>query len=110
MVDDLTKIRMIQTKDGVARIPREQQGVPIREFFQNVEMPADLDRAVVYATASGPVLGKPDPQPWNEQHEQKVTDYAQRVMGQIEERGYYSKTLNNYASRWPMRPAIPGMR
>ena len=99
MATDPTKVRMIQTRSGVVDIPREQSGTPLKEYFLNTELPTDLDRAVVLMSENGPVLAKADPVPWNEQHEKMATHYAEKIMGQIEERGYYSKTLDRFAGR-----------
>lgn len=96
---DPSKVRSIQTRDGVITIPREQQGVPLKEYFKNVELPNDLDRAVVHVTPSGPVVSTADPVPWNEQHNEKAAAYADKIKEVIEEKGYYSKTLNTYAGR-----------
>lgn len=91
--------RMIQTREGVVAVPREQQGVPLTEYFRNADFPADLDRAVVFATAGGPVLSKPDPVAWSQEHAQKADHYATNIKSLIDEKGYYSRTLGVYAGR-----------
>ncbi len=91
--------RNLQTREGVVAIPREQKGVPLREYFKNAELPNDLERAVVYATPSGPVVARPDPVPWNEQHNEKAQNYADQIKSLIDEKGYYSRTLDIYAKR-----------
>ncbi|MEM8751132.1 MAG: hypothetical protein AAGF28_12595 [Pseudomonadota bacterium] len=96
---DPAKERLVQTRDGVVTIPREQQGVPLKDYFKNAELPPEIDRAVVYATSSGPVLSPPDPVPWNEQHNEQARSYAGKIKTLIEEKGYYSKALNAYADR-----------
>ena len=65
----------------------------------NVEMPEDLERAVVYATPSGPALAKPDPKPWSNEHAKQADEHASKLKEQIDERGYYAKTLDVYAGR-----------
>lgn len=94
-----TTHRTIQTKSGIVTIPREQKGVPLKEYFRNAELPADVDRAVVYATANGPVLSRPDPVPWNEAHAEKARYFAGQIKSLIDEKGYYSKSLSMYAGR-----------
>lgn len=98
-MDDPKTTRLLQTRDGVARIPRTQEGIPLKDYFQNVELPDNLDRAVVYVTRHGPVLAKPDPVAWNEEHDKAAEEYAEKLKSQIDERGYYAKTLNIYAGR-----------
>ena len=91
--------RMVHTRQGVVAIPREQKGVPLMEYFQNADMPADLERAMVFATENGPVLAKPDPVPWNELHVEKAREYADQIKTMIDDKGYYSRTLSVYAGR-----------
>ena len=91
--------RMIQTREGVVAVPRTQKGIPLNEYFHNAEFPKDLNRSLVFATSSGPVLAKPDPVAWNRQHDVQASDYAERLKAQIEEKGYYARTLNLYAGR-----------
>ena len=91
--------RLLHTREGVVSIPREQKGVPLNEYFKNADLPSDLERAVVYVTKKGPVVAKPDPVPWNETHVEKVREYAARIRSIIKDKGYYSRTLNMYASR-----------
>ena len=98
-MDGPEEFRMIQTRGGVARVPRTQEGVPIREYFQNTELPDDLERTVVYASAGGPVLATPDPIPWSERHDREAQDYAERLKTQIDERGYYKRSLESFAGR-----------
>lgn len=98
-MDDPKKTRMVQTRDGVARIPRAQQGVPLQDYFQNSEMPKDLERAQVFVSASGPVLANPDPVPWTENHEKQAEGYADKLKTQIDEKGYYSRSLTNFSER-----------
>ena len=96
---DPTTHRIIQTMDGTVSIPRKQNGVPLTEYFRNTDLPNDLERSIVYATPKGPVLSTPDPVPWNEKHNVKARDYATRIKTLIDEKGYYSKTLNMYAEK-----------
>ena len=91
--------RMLHTRDGVIAIPREQKGVPVTEYFRNADLPDDVARTVVYTTPKGPVLGRPDPVPWNERHSEKAREYAGQLKTLIEDKGYYSKTMNIYAGR-----------
>ncbi|WP_238365452.1 hypothetical protein [Mesobacterium pallidum] len=91
--------RHIQTRDGVASIPRSQQGVMLKDYFRNTELPQDLDRAMVYVTEKGPVIATPDPESWSEKHDQMARDYADKLKLQIDDKGYYSKTLNLFAER-----------
>ncbi|MEP1932166.1 MAG: hypothetical protein ABJO52_20890 [Nisaea sp.] len=98
-MDDPKETRLVQTRDGVARIPREQQGVPIREFFRNSELPNDLERAQVFQSETGPVLANPDPVPWTEIQDKEAQTYAENIKSQIDEKGYYSKSLSHYADR-----------
>lgn len=98
-MDDPKEFRMIQTRDGVARVPRAQEGVSLRDYFQNTELPDDLERAVVFASAGGPVLATPDPVPWSEQQDRAAQDYADRLKTQIDEKGYYKRSLESFAGR-----------
>lgn len=91
--------RLIQTRDGVVPVPRTQTGVPITEYFRNAELPADITRAVVFETKDGPVLGKRDPLTWTAEHAEQAADYANRLKAQIDEKGYYRKTMEIYAAR-----------
>lgn len=100
-MDDPEQYRMIQTRDGVARVPRAQEGVPIREYFQNTELPEDIERTVVFASAAGPVLAAPDPIPWSEQHDSEAQDYADRLKAQIDEKGYYKRSLESFQVNSP---------
>jgi len=99
MMDGPKDFRMIQTRDGVARVPRSQEGVALRDYFQNTELPKELERAQVFVSASGPVLAQPDPIPWSEQHDKAAIDYAHRIKAQIDEKGYYKRTLYTFASK-----------
>lgn len=96
---DPTTHRLIQTRDGVAAVPREQKGVPLTEYFRNADLPEDLNRSVVFATTDGPVLARPDPVAWNQEHAIKADEFAQRLKAQIDEKGYYARTLGLYAGR-----------
>lgn len=98
-MDDPKTYRMIQTRDGVARVPRTQEGVPIREYFKNTELPEDLDRAEVFVSGTGPVLAAPDPVPWTAQHDQQAQDYAAKLKAQIDDQGYYKRSLETFAGR-----------
>ena len=98
-MDGPEDFRMIQTRDGVARVPRAQEGVPLREYFQNTELPEDLDRTMVYASAGGPVLAAPDPVPWSAQHDREAQEYADRLKTQIDEKGYYKRSLESFPGR-----------
>ncbi|SFO40855.1 hypothetical protein SAMN04488056_105254 [Cohaesibacter marisflavi] len=106
-MDDPRETRLIHTRDGVARIPRSQQGTPLRDYFQNTELPENLEQAHVFHSANGPVLATPDPVPWQEMHDKKVQDYADRIKNQIDEKGYYSKTLSQYADRLADQTGYP---
>ena len=96
---DPTTHRMIQTRSGVVAVPREQKGVPFTEYFRNTDLPADLDRTLVYATPEGPVLARPDPVGWTPAHGEKAAEYAARIKEQVDDKGYYKKTLGMYADR-----------
>ncbi|WP_299628369.1 hypothetical protein [uncultured Tateyamaria sp.] len=96
-MDDPKETRMIQTRDGVERIPRTQIGVGLRDYFQNTELPEDIERAQVFATSRGPVLAPRDPVPWTEAHAQKVKNFAQDVKSYIDEKGSYKWKLGNCA-------------
>jgi hypothetical protein len=96
---DPTTHRLVRTRDGVARIPRAERGVPIAEYFQNVELPNDISRMAVFNTPNGPALATPDPMPWTQEHTKQVNDYADRLKAQIDERGYYARSLENFAER-----------
>lgn len=98
-MDDPETFRMIQTRDGVVRVPRQQEGVPIRDFFANTELPQDLDRAVVYQAAGGPVVAAPDPVAWSADQDQKAQEFADRLKAQIDEKGYYKRSLESFANR-----------
>lgn len=98
-MDNPKETRLVQTRDGVARIPRTQQGVPVRDYFQNTELPKELDRAQVFVSPSGPVLANPDPVPWTQVHDQEAQDFADKLKEQIDDKGYYSKSLDRYAER-----------
>lgn len=91
--------RLIQTRDGVETIPKSQPGVPVSEYFRNAELPHDLARMVVFSTANGPILGKPDPVAWSAEHTEQAKDYAGRLKTLIDEKGYYRRTLGLYADR-----------
>lgn len=91
--------RFLQTRDGVAQVPRAQQGVPLKEFFRNAELPENLDTAVVYATEKGPVLASPDPIEFGPQHQDQAQGFAEKLRTQIDERGYYSGSLKRYAGQ-----------
>ena len=94
-----TTHRMIQTREGVVAVPRKQKGVPLAEYFRNADFPADLSRALVFATQKGPVLAKPDPVAWSKTHDERASEYAGRIKMQIDDKGYYSRTLGLYAGR-----------
>jgi hypothetical protein len=98
-MDDPKEFRMIQTRDGVARIPRSQEGVALRDYFQNTELPKDIDRAKVFVSGTGPVLAAPDPVPWSAEHDKEAQDYADRLKAQIDEKGYYKRSLEAFAGR-----------
>jgi len=91
--------RHIQTRDGVTSIPRSQQGEKLRDYFRNAELPPDLDRAVVYVTDKGPVIAAPDREAWSQKHDDMARDYADKLKQQIDEKGYYSKSLSIFADR-----------
>lgn len=91
--------RLFQTKQGVTAVPRAQEGVPFKEYFANTEMPKDLERARVYATDKGPVLAKPDPEAWCETHQARADQFAEKLRAQIEEKGYYAKSLRLYSEQ-----------
>jgi hypothetical protein len=96
---DPTTQRHIQTRDGVASIPRNQTGVSFKEYFRNTELPENLERTVIHETEKGPVLAAPDPETWSQKHDDMARDYADRLKTQIEEKGYYSKSLSAFAGR-----------
>ncbi|NOR62972.1 MAG: hypothetical protein GQ535_10830 [Rhodobacteraceae bacterium] len=86
--------RFIQTRTGTAAVSRDQQGTPLNAFFQNAELPKHLEKSVVYQTENGPVIAKPDPVPWNEQHSERARDHANSLKELIGSKGYYRKNLN----------------
>jgi len=45
------------------------------------------------------VLAAPDPVPWSEQHDREAQDYADRLKAQIDEKGYYKRSLETFAGR-----------
>lgn len=90
-----TTHRMIQTLDGTIAISREQKGIPLKEYFENIELPNNLENAVVHTTEKGLVLTPPDQIPWNEHHNEKVEQNIVRIKKTIDERGYYSKLLDS---------------
>lgn len=106
-MDGPEDFRMIQTRDGVARVPRTQEGVPLREYFQNTELPEDLGRTMVYASAGGPVLAALDPVPWSEQHDREAQEYADRLKALIDEKGYYKRSLESFAGRLSEETGYP---
>lgn len=97
MDDDPNKVRLMHTRDGIARIPREQKGVPFKEYFRNTELPKDLEKAVIYATEHGPVLGRADPVPFGPEHDQKAQAFAEKLKAQIDDHGFYSGSLKRFA-------------
>jgi hypothetical protein len=106
-MDDPKETRLVQTRDGVARIPRSQRGVPIRDFFQNTELPNELERAHVFQSPAGPVVATPDPVPWQDIHDREATEYAEKLKTQIDDKGYYSKSLTHYAERLSEETGYP---
>lgn len=99
--------RLIQTREGVAHIPRSQQGTPLKDYFQNTELPDNLEQAQVFQSANGPVVTAPDPVPWQEVHDKEAQGYADKIKAQIDEKGYYSKTLAGYADRLADQTGYP---
>jgi len=91
--------RMIQGRDMTYVIPRSREGVPLTEFFGNAHMPDDLHKAMVHKTENGYVLAPRDPVAWNQGHDAKASEYASALKSQIEEKGYYRKTMTLYAER-----------
>lgn len=106
-MDDPKETRLIQTRDGIARVPRTQMGVPLREYLRNTDLPENLERAVIFATPGGPVAVEPDPAPWTEAHDAKVRDYAASIKEQIDEKGYYAKSLDHFAGRLARETGYP---
>lgn len=94
-----TTHRMIQGRDMTYVIPRSREGVPLTEFFGNAQLPDDLHRAMVHKTENGFVLAPRDPVAWNQDHDAKAAEYASALKSQIEEKGYYRKTMALYAER-----------
>ncbi|MEM8615851.1 MAG: hypothetical protein AAGF20_02845 [Pseudomonadota bacterium] len=45
------------------------------------------------------MLAPPDPEAWSPKHDAMVKDYAEKLKAQIDDKGYYSKTLTVYAGR-----------
>ncbi|MCA8883375.1 MAG: hypothetical protein KDA50_06465 [Rhodobacteraceae bacterium] len=99
--------RMIETRDGWASVPRSVRGVPLTEYLRNVELPDNLERAVVYPTPGGPVALEPDPVPWTEHHDERVQHYAETLREQIEEKGYYANSLKSFARRLSTETGYP---
>lgn len=97
-MDDPKEIRMIQTRDGVARVPRSQVGVSLRDYFQNTELPENLERAQVFVTEQGPVAAPPDPVAWTEEHTKKVQQYAHQVKEYVDDKGKYGWKLTSCAN------------
>ncbi|MGJ8629398.1 MAG: hypothetical protein ACSHXB_20795 [Sulfitobacter sp.] len=98
---------MIQTRDGVARVPRSQKGVALRDYFANTEMPKDLNQAQVFTSELGPVVAAPDPVDWSEQNDKLVAHYSGRLKAQMDEKGYYKHTLNAFAGRVSQQTGYP---
>lgn len=99
--------RTLHTRDGVVEIPRSQQGVPLKEYLRNAALPEDIERSVVFVTEHGPVAAQPDPVAWGPEHDKAVADNADRLKAQIDERGYYSKTLGRMARQLSEQTAYP---
>ncbi|MGB0659560.1 MAG: hypothetical protein ACPGNV_05210 [Mangrovicoccus sp.] len=97
MDDDPNKVRLLHAREGIARIPRDQKGVPFKEYFHNTELPRDLEKAVVYATEHGPVLGTADPVPFGPEHDKKAQAFAEKLKTQIDDHGFYSGSLKRFA-------------
>lgn len=106
-MDDPTETRLIQTRDGVAKVPRTQEGIPIREYLQNTQLPDDMERSVIYLTETGPVAATPDFVPWSEVHEKQVETYAEKLKEQIDDKGYYKNTLDRYAKNLTNNTGYP---
>ncbi|MGJ8628273.1 MAG: hypothetical protein ACSHXB_15035 [Sulfitobacter sp.] len=98
-MDDPKTHRMIQTRNGVERVPRTQEGVAIRDYFQNTDLPKDLERAQVFISGTGPVLALPDPVAWSAEHDKVAQGYADKLKTQIDEKGYYKRSLETFAGR-----------
>lgn len=98
-MDDPKQTRMIQTRNGIARIPRNEEGISMREYFQNTELPENLERARVFSSASGPILAAPDPVAWTEMQDKQVHEYSNKLKAQIDEKGYYAKSLDVFAGK-----------
>lgn len=99
--------RLLHTRDGVESIPREQQGLPLREYLLNQELPKDLENAQVFVTAKGPVAAAPDPVPWAETHTKMADKFVETLKEQIDEKGYYARTLDQFAGRLSQATAYP---
>lgn len=99
--------RLLHTRSGVQSIPREQKGVPLREYLQNQELPKDLETAQIFVTETGPVAAAPDPVPWDETHTKIATGFVQTLKEQIDEKGYYANSLENFARRLSEATAYP---
>lgn len=104
---DPKETRMVQTRNGVAQVPRAQTGIPIRDYLQNAELPKNLERAVIFETASGPVALEADPIPWTHKHDEKVGYYAETLKEQIEDKGFYAKSLDRFANRLSSETGYP---
>lgn len=102
-----TTHRMVQTLDGTIAISREQKGIPLREYFENIELPDNLENAVVHTTEKGLVLTPSDLSPWNEHHNEKVKQNIVRIKRTIDERGYYSKLLDSVANNLNKETGVP---
>ena len=107
--------RIIEGRDHTFTIPRDRQGQPLDEFFQNAQLPPDLSKAVVYQTERGPVVAPPDPVKWNQTHDQKAVQYADRIKAQIDQvetdlQSYYRQleTLELQESMLAVKSPIAG--
>ncbi|MEP3247772.1 MAG: hypothetical protein ABJN40_07400 [Sneathiella sp.] len=91
--------RVIQTREGTVTVSRNQPGTPLNQYFKNAELPDNLEKAMVYQTDDGAVLAKPDPVPWNDQHTERASEHAASLKELIDDKGYYRKNLDLYATR-----------
>ncbi len=102
-----TTHRTIEGPDYSINVPRNQAGVPLVEFFGNAPLPDDLKNAVVYKTDQGHVLAPRDPVALSQEHDAKAAEYATTLRAQIDEKGYYAKTMTLYAEQLSQKTGQP---
>lgn len=76
--------RAVQTKEGLAFVPREQRGTPFAEYFKNAERLPGTEDKLVYVTEKGPVWDSPDPVEWNSDHDKMAERAADEIKAAID--------------------------